>query len=64
MVQCVVRCVVRRGPVTVAGSGMSEVEEFAELVAGATKRKVEKFDYASLVPNGAWKASEQKSPPC
>ena len=35
---------------------MSELEEFAGLLAAATKKKVEQFDYASLVSGGSWKA--------
>ncbi|CAE7505407.1 DAGLA [Symbiodinium microadriaticum] len=37
------------------GAGMSELEEFAGLLAAATKKKVEQFDYASLVSGGSWK---------
>ena len=39
---------------------MSELEEFTQLLAAATKRKVEKFDYASLVPGGAWKVRSKQ----
>ena len=35
---------------------MSELEEFAGLLAAATQKKVEQFDYASLVSGGSWKA--------
>ena len=35
---------------------MSELEEFAGLLAAATKKKIEQFDYASLVSGGSWKA--------
>ncbi|CAE7372277.1 DAGLA [Symbiodinium sp. CCMP2456] len=37
------------------GAGMSELEEFAGLLAAATQKKVEQFDYASLVSGGSWK---------
>ena len=43
---------------------MSELEDFAQLLATATRRKVDKFDYVSLVPGGTWKAGAQTADPC
>ena len=35
---------------------MTEVDEFAQLLAEGCKRDASNFDYASLVAGGTWKA--------
>ena len=35
---------------------MTEVDEFAQLLAEGCKRDASNFDYASLVTGGTWKA--------
>ena len=38
------------------GGDMTEVDEFAQLLAEGCKRDASNFDYASLVAGGTWKA--------
>jgi hypothetical protein len=40
----------------IRGGDMTEVDEFAQLLAEGCKRDASNFDYASLVAGGTWKA--------